>query len=260
MRGLNRIMETFRNHPGHQLVLKKLTLTTELSAEELDALRGTPVTIRDVAADEDIVPQGSRPNACTAVLSGFVCRYKLAADGRRQILSFHAPGEIPDIQSLHVQVMDHGITALRPTTVALLPHARLVPLLTAYPKLEHALWRETVLDAAIYRQWIFGLGQRSAEQRLAHLICETAARFRLVGLEEQARAVPLRQTQLADALGLSSVHVNRVLQELRARALVGPERNAIVVRDAAGLSAYAEFDGAYLTLKGVSSDRAGRGT
>ena len=251
-------MTPFGKHPDHARVLRKLTLTTELSAEELEALRDTPVAIRHIEADEDIVPQGAKPSNCTAVLSGFACRYKLGVDGRRQILSFHAPGDMPDIQSLHVEVMDHGLMALRPTTVALLPHARLIALMIAQPKIEHALWREVVLDAATYRQWIFGLGRRTAEERLAHLICETAARFELIGMPDQAAAVPLRQTQLADALGLSTVHVNRVLQELRARSLLGPRRNAIEVLQPEALRAFADFDAAYLTLQGVSPHRSGR--
>lgn len=242
-------MLTLGHQPGHSRLLSKLAANTALSEEDRSALLALPVTVRSVAADRDIVAHGERPNHCTVLLEGFACRYKLAPDGRRQILSLHVPGDMPDLQSLHVEAMDHGLAVLRPSRVASVAHAHLIELMQARPALAAAFWRETLVDAAIYREWLFGLGRREASARLAHLVSETAERFVSVGLAEHAAALPLKQIQLADALGLSPVHVNRVLRELRERHLLGPSRAAIEVLDARGLAAFCAFNAGYLYLE-----------
>ncbi|MGA0607539.1 Crp/Fnr family transcriptional regulator [Phenylobacterium sp. VNQ135] len=242
-------MPTLGRHPGHARLLSKLATTTALSEDDLAALVALPVTVRDVGADADLIRQGERPAHCTLLLEGFACRYKLADDGRRQILSLHVPSDMPDVQSLHTVAMDHGLATLRPSRVASIAHNHLVDLMSARPAVAAALWRETLVDAAIYREWLFGLGRREAIVRLAHLVSETVARFRSVDLPNQAAALPLKQIQLADALGLSPVHVNRVLKELRERRLLGPGRSAIEVRDRLGLAELCGFNDGYLHLR-----------
>jgi len=240
---------TLGDQQGHDRLLRKLATTTALSNDDLAALLALPVTVRQAPADSDLILQGERPAHCTLLLEGFACRYKLAPDGRRQILSLHVPGDMPDIQSLQVVSMDHGLAALRPSRIANIAHVHLVELMDARPAVATALWRETLVDAAIYREWLFGLGRREASTRLAHLVSETVARFASVGLPEQAAALPLKQVQLADALGLSPVHVNRVLRELRERGLLGPSRSSIEVRDRAGLAEFCAFNEGYLYLR-----------
>ena len=147
---------------------------------------------------------------------GFSLSRKTTEEGKRQILSFHVPGDIPDLQSLHLHVSDHDLAALSPAVVGFIPHDALHVTVRKRPNLAAALWRDTLVDAAIFRDWIVNVSRRPASVRLAHLLAELARRLKAVGLMKGNSAhLPLTQTHLADALGLTSIHVNRVLQELR---------------------------------------------
>ena len=231
-------------------LLWKLDSIATLSDEEKQALLELPLTIKVFEADSDIVRDGDRPSECCLLLSGFVCRYKILPDGSRQIMGFYIPGDIPDLQSLHLTVMDHSIGTLVTSSIALVPHESLRSCLEAHPGLAAAFWRDTLIDAAMFREWLIGMGRRSAYQRIAHLLCELQMRLRAVGLAgEKGYDLPVTQNELADALGLSTVHVNRVLQDLRGEGLIVLHGGTLHIPDLEALQAAGGFDPAYLHLK-----------
>jgi CRP-like cAMP-binding protein len=234
------------NFHSHRLLLKLQSVAT-LPAEDKAALIRLPMTVARISADTDIQREGDRPSACCLLLEGYACRYRVLAGGQRQIMSFHTPGDIVDLQSLHLQVMDHSIAALVPSQVAFIPHQALHDLIQQHPRLGAALWRDTLIDAAIFREWLVGIGRRSSYARIAHLFCELIYKLKAVGLGEGPTfELPITQGELADALGISDVHVNRVLQQLRAEGLIRLRRGALTVLDWQGLISAGEFDPAYL--------------
>jgi CRP-like cAMP-binding protein len=247
------------NHssPADRLILKLETLAA-LSEEEKQALRSLPMTVKVFGADQDIVREGDCPVECCLVISGVVFRYLMLDDGRRQIMGFYIPGDIPDLQSLHIKTMDHCVGTLVPTTVALIPHQSLNELNTRYPGVANALWRETIVDAAMFRLWMVGLGRKSAHERIAHLFCELLVRFKAVGLAKDARTCefPMTQIELSDAIGLSKVHVNRVLQDLRADGLITLRGHSLHIDDWERLQQRAKFNPTYLHLDGREQQNA----
>ncbi|WP_262273537.1 Crp/Fnr family transcriptional regulator [Microvirga yunnanensis] len=231
-------------------LLWKLDSIADLSDEEKRAVLDLPMNVKIFEADSDIVRDGDRPSECCLVLSGFICRYKILSDGKRQIMGFYIPGDIPDLQSLHLKVMDNSIGALATSSIALIPHESLRALLERHPGLGAVLWRDTLIDAAMFRAWMIGIGRRSAYQRIAHLLCELQMRLRAVGLAgEHGYDLPVTQNELGDALGLSTVHVNRVLQDLRSEGLIVLRGGTLHIPDWEALQAAGDFDSAYLHLK-----------
>lgn len=218
------------------------------------ALRALPMRIQSVPADQDVVREGDRPYESCLVLDGFMCRHKVVAHTQRQILSFHIPGDMPDLQSLHIEVMDYGLCALTPSTVAFIPHAAIRNAIKSAPEINELLWRESLCDAAIYRAWIASLGRRDAVQRVAHLFCEVFARMSSRDLTEKAGFVlPITQAEMADALGLSPVHVNRTLQELRRAGVIVSAGQYHSFTDWRRLAEVGDFDPSYLQLKHFKS-------
>jgi CRP-like cAMP-binding protein len=243
------VQSSTNSHPDHSRLIRKLEAIVDLSPEERDALHGLPLTIKTLGADQDIVHDGDRPSECCLIIEGFTCRYKLLPDGRRQIMSFHIPGDIPDLQSLHLKVMDHSLGTLVPTKVAYIPHDAVRELTRRCPRICDAFWRDTLIDAAVFREWMIGMGRRSAYTRIAHLLCELLVRLRSVGLANGYDIeLPITQAELGDSLGLSTVHVNRVLQELRGNDLITLRARFLSVRDWPGLKEAGEFDPTYLHL------------
>jgi CRP-like cAMP-binding protein len=242
--------QTLAALPERSRLIRKLQSIAHLSEEEQQALLNLPVTVKNVAADQDIVRDKDRPNQCCLLLEGFVARYKLLDGGKRQIMAFHTPGDIPDLQSLHLKVMDHSIGTLVSSKLAFIPHASIRALIRRHPILGDALWRDTLVDAAIFREWMVGLGRREAYARVAHLMCELLVRFKAVGLAtDHAYELPLTQAELGDALGLSTVHVNRVLQELRRDDLILLRNRYLVIQDWDRLKEAGEFDPTYLQVE-----------
>src|SRR5688572_2740544 len=203
-------------HPHTFALIRKLESIAPLAPEEKAALLRLPLRLKTVPADQDIVREGDTPSECCLIVEGFACRYYLTDGGKRQIHSFHIAGDIPDLQSLHLDVMDHSLGTLVPSKLAFIQHDDLRALMRSHPRLGDLFWRDTLIDAAVFRQWMVGMGRRSAYSHMAHVLCELLVRLRAVHLvEDHAFQLPVTQVDLADALGLSPVHVNRVLQELR---------------------------------------------
>jgi CRP-like cAMP-binding protein len=236
--------------PLHPLV-QKLASIAALSQEEEEAIWALPVTVKEIRADQDVVRDGERPSQCCVVVEGFLCRYKQLPDGTRQIHSVHVPGDMPDLQSLHLQVMDHGLSALTPSKVGLIPHEAIRKLTRAQPRLADALWRDTLVDAAIFREWIVNVGAREAYSRIAHLLCEIFLKLKAVGLTKgYSFELPITQAEFADATGLSTVHVNRSVMQLRGNGLITWEKGKCTIHNWEDLKRDAMFDPTYLHLNG----------
>lgn len=194
------------------------------------------------------------------VLDGLAASYKLLANGERQITSFRIQGDLCESQTFVSPCLDYSISALSPLLVATVPRRALLLLAEAYPELVGLLWRETALSAAIEREWIVNLGRRPAPERMAHLFCEMQARMQDAGLAAGPRfSFPVTQGGLADALGLSTVHVNRSLQQLRGLGLIEFGSGVAVVEDLEALREFAGFESEYLKIEARPEGVSGRG-
>ncbi|MCP1838371.1 MULTISPECIES: Crp/Fnr family transcriptional regulator [Bradyrhizobium] len=230
-------------------LITKLTVSNRLDSDDIQSLQQLPIQERQVPAQHIIVADGSRPKECCLLAEGFAYRAKITQDGKRQVLSLHIPGEIPDLQSLYLNVMDHDFTTLTPCTLGLIPHEAIKALCKQRPNVTGALWRETLIDAAIFREWIVNVGRRSADERMAHLFAEIHRRLRAVGRTSDGDFnFPITQSDLGDCLGLSTVHVNRTLQELRQQGIMQVERPHYRILDHDKLEELAGFDPTYLHL------------
>lgn len=234
----------------HDRLIRKLQSIGQLTPAEEAAISRLAMDLRTVQENADIVREYDTATECCVLIDGMLCRYKLLDEGQRQILSFHTPGDIPDLQSLHLKVMDHSVGTLTPATVALVPHTVLRDLIAAHPGIGSLLWRDTLIDASIFREWLLNIGRRFAHARIAHLFCELFCRLNAVGLADDSRMVlPLTQTELGDALGLSSVHVNRMLQDLRKDGLIESQGRNVKITDWPRLQQVGGFDPSYLHLR-----------
>ena len=243
-------MTSAPNPTAHPLI-RKLESIVDLSPEERDALGQLPMMVREFKADQDIVREQDRPSQCFTILQGFTFRYKVMEGGKRQIFAFHIPGDTPDMQSLHLSVMDHTIATLVPCKVGFIPHDVVRALIRAHPRIGDVFWRDTLIDAAVFREWMAGIGRRSAYARIAHLFCEMFVRLKVIGLTNgQSCELPFTQAELGDALGLSTVHVNRSLQEMRGDGLISSRTNStLTILDWEGLKKAGEFDPTYLHIQ-----------
>ncbi|GEO15027.1 Crp/Fnr family transcriptional regulator [Microvirga aerophila] len=199
---------------------------------------------------QDVVREGDRPSRSCLLLSGFACVYKVTGDGKRQIVGFSIPGDIPDLQSLHLKVLDNSVSTLTPCQVGFITHDALRDICERYPRITVAFWRETLVDAAIFREWVTNVGRRDAYSRIAHVLCEMLVRLKAIGLaEDHACDLPITQVEFADAVGVSTVHVNRVLQDMRADGLIETKGTQVSVPDRERLKHVGDFDPSYLHLE-----------
>jgi CRP-like cAMP-binding protein len=229
---------------------RKLESIFTLTEEEHGALLSLPMQVAMLKEDQDIVREGDRPSRCCLLLSGLACAYKVTGDGRRQIVSFTVPGDIPDLQSLHLKVLDTSIGTLTPCRVGFIQHEVLHDLCRNHYRFAAAFWRETLVDAAIFREWMVNVGRREAYHRMAHVLCELMVRLRAVGLvEDHACELPITQAEFGDALGVSTVHVNRVLQALRSEGLIELKGEQLKILDWDRLKEVGDFDPTYLHLQ-----------
>jgi CRP-like cAMP-binding protein len=231
-------------------LLMKLTLRDEISAEEEAALRDAVGTPTDVPSDRTIIRAGQQLNESTLLLDGLMCRYKDLRSGVRQISELHVAGDFVDLHSFLLRKLDHSIMTLTPCTIVTVPHDKLKSITERYPHLTRLLWFSTNLDAAIHREWVLSLGRRTAAQRTAHLFCELYVRLEIVGLTDDFTfRLDLTQLDLAECLGLTSVHVNRTLKALREEGLIEFRGGVVKIQDMQGLARVAEFSTDYLSLE-----------
>ena len=231
-------------------LLYRLERAGPLSPQDRQRVAELPLTVINVAANQEVAHPGEAPSRCILLLSGFLYSHKMAKGARRQITSFIVPGDIADLHSLHLPSLDHGLSALGPAVVALLPHGALRDMLDRSPQLAQAFWRETFIEAAVSREWLTSLGRRDAIARVAHVVCELAVRLQAVDLARNlCFSIPWTQTDLADACGISSVHANRVVQELRRLGLVDWDTKQVRIRDWETLTKLGDFSDRYLQLR-----------
>jgi len=232
-------------------LVRKLEHFVRLSAEERVALeRASSGRQRVLRAREDIIREGEAPRFVNLVLQGWACRFKHLDDGRRQIMAFFLPGDLCDLNAFLLRQMDHSLGTISEATIAELTHDALEDLAGHHPRIRQALWWEALVGAAVQREWTVNLGQRSALERVAHVLCELFLRLRAVGLTDgDICEWPLTQTELADTTGLSPVHVNRTLQELRASGLILLKGKVLRIPDLDALQRAAMFNPNYLHLE-----------
>jgi CRP-like cAMP-binding protein len=237
-------------HPAITPLIRKLESIFTLDESEKAALLNLPLQVATLRADQDIVRERDRPSRSCALLEGFACTFKITPEGKRQITAFHIAGDIPDLQSLHLEVLDSSVGTLTPCTVGFIQHESLHQLCDQHPRIARALWRETLIDAAIFREWTVNVGRREAYHRIAHILCELVVRMEAVGLaQDHTCEIPITQGEFADATGLSNVHVNRVFQELRGDGLIVFKGSTLQVPDWDKLKVAGEFDPTYLHLQ-----------
>jgi CRP-like cAMP-binding protein len=230
--------------------LMKLRARDEVDAEEEEAIRGTVAEVREYRSREVIVRSHRALETSNILLSGVACRQKDLSDGRRQITELHVDGDYTDLHSFTLKSLDHEVMALTDCTLAVIPHERLQEITRRFPHLTRVYWFATNLDAAIHREWALSLGRRNAAERMAHLFCELHVRLGLVGLVDgESYALALTQNDLAECLGLTSVHVNRTLMQLREDGMLEFRGGRVTIRDLPRLQALAEFDESYLYLE-----------
>ncbi|MBR0847504.1 Crp/Fnr family transcriptional regulator [Bradyrhizobium diazoefficiens] len=228
-------------------LVRRLRTSSGISEEDVKDIDALPIAVRQYPAEAIVVRDGERPSECCLVVDGFCARSKTIASGRRQILSIHIPGEIPDLMSLFLHVMDHDLTTLTPSTLGFIRHETLQKLHRRRPNVAELFWRDTLIDSAMFREWIVNVGQRPAPARLAHVMIELRERLRIIGrLDGASFEMPLTQEQIGEALGITAVHANRVIRQLREDGIVELHRGRVTVLDERRFLELADFDGRYL--------------
>jgi CRP-like cAMP-binding protein len=234
----------------NEVLTRKLREHSRLGGEDLAELSRLSHQSRHLDANEDLIRQGDKPDVAALVMSGMVGRYHLLKDGGRQYLSFHIRGDLPDAQSLFLDQMDHAVCAIGEAEMVLIPHAQIRKMFERRPMVGFAIWRETLIDAAIFREAITNNSGRSMRARMAHLFCEIFYRARNSGLiDGNVCDFPLSQTQIGETLGMAIATVNRTLQALRRARLIEFKGGRLTIRDWNRLAVQGDFNPEYLHLK-----------
>ena len=229
------------------LFVDKLARLVPFEDPDVAALCGATSRSKEVAAKVDLIREGDRPGPVFVMIEGWAYRYKVVPDGGRQIVGFMMPGDCCDLHVGLLAEMDHGIQTLTRSRVATINRTEMDELLDGHPKIAKAMYLSQLIDEGTMRAWITSMGRRSSIQRVAHLVCELYLRAKNVGLiVEPVFTLPLSQIQLADALGMTPVHLNRVVKELRTTGAMKLSRGSVEVVDPDRLIQIAGFDGNYL--------------
>ena len=228
-------------------LIKRLRISSAIAEEDIKEIEALPISVRQYPAETAVVRDGERATDCCLIADGFCARSKTITSGKRQILSLHIPGEIPDLMSLFLHVMDHDLSTLTAATLGFISHETLQKLHRRRPVVAEMFWRDTLIDAAMFREWIVNVGQRPAPARLVHVMIELRERLRIIGRVDGASfEMPLTQEQIGEALGITAVHANRVIRQLREEGIVELHRGRVTVLDERKFLELADFDGRYL--------------
>ncbi|KQP61676.1 cyclic nucleotide-binding protein [Methylobacterium sp. Leaf399] len=234
----------------HHALIKKLESFESLSDDDRSALDALVPKVRQVGARVDLIREGEVPENVHLVLDGFACRYKVLADGQRQIMAYFLPGDFCDLNVFILDQMDHSIGTISACQIVDIPRAAIDEITASHPRVTRAFWWCALVDEAILREWLVNLGAREANQRIAHIMCEILMRLDAVGrVRDNSYQFPFTQTDIADTMGLSNVHVNRTLRELRELGLVTLKHRVLTILDVDRLKAYCGFNANYLHLK-----------
>ncbi len=237
---------------AHALI-RRFEMLRPLSRADGDALIGAIESVRDVPAQTVLTREGDRPTVVHILLEGFACRYKTVDDNRRQIVGFLVPGDICDAQAFLLERIDCSVAALTDSRIATVRREALEPVCKHHPALMRALLWSLLVDGSMSREWLANMGRRTPSKRIGHLLCEMLTRLRAVGLADDDRfAFPVTQADLGDTVGVSTVHVNRTLQQLKGLGLIASKRWLFEVLDVERLKAFSDFDPLYLHLNQVT--------
>lgn len=232
-------------------LLRKLSAAADLREADRKAVKQLSTRLRSFEPKEEIIGHGERPQFLHLMTQGWAARYKSLPNGTRQIVGFLIPGDFCD---LHVQIlgaMDHSIVALSRCEVAFIPANEFDQLTEQRTRLTRALWWTTLVDEAVLREWVLNAGRRGAYEAAAHLLCEMHCRLDLVRLVQDGQiAMPLTQEELGDALGITTVHTNRILQRLRKEGLITFKSGLLTIHDVGALRAAGGFNPDYLHIRG----------
>jgi CRP-like cAMP-binding protein len=240
---------TAGRHPL-ELLVRNLELRSPLPPEDREAVLNLPHTLRTLEAGTYTIREADAPEHCAVLVSGFAYRQKLTGDGSRQIVALHIPGDALDFQNLFLDVSDHSLQMLTRAEVAFIAIPDLQVLARERPAVGHAILVKILVEASIFREWVLNVGRRDSRARLAHLLCELAVRLDAEGLaEDYGYEMPMTQEQLADALGLTPVHVNRTLKALEAEGLIVRSKRSVSFPDWKRLRLAGDFNQRYLHLE-----------
>jgi CRP-like cAMP-binding protein len=230
-------------------LVTKLRLHAKLGEDDKAAVLALPHVVRSLEGGRYIVREGDRPTHCCLLVSGFAIRHKIVEGGGRQIVNIHVAGDMVDMQNALLDTADHNVQTLTVVEAAYIPREALMELAFTRPAVGRAFWLETLVEASIAREWIANVGRRDARARVAHLLCEFAYRLDAVGLGEECNyKLPMTQEQIADTVGLTSVHVNRTLKSLDAEGLTTRSLRSVKINDWKRMAQVADFRSTYLHL------------
>lgn len=231
-------------------LLAKLEWRHDIPPLVKEQLSGVLRRERAFEAGQDFSREAWRAGACGLLVDGLAARYKLMSNGRRQITALHVPGDFVDLPNLLIGPSDYEVTALAPSRIALAEHELLRDLMASSAGLTRVLWADSLVEAAIQQEWLVSMGRRSALQHLAHVVCELFLRLKVVGQTDGSSfRLPLTQSDVADVLGLSMVHVNRMLKMLRNDAVMTWANQHVTIADWRRLCDIAQFDPGYLAFR-----------
>jgi CRP-like cAMP-binding protein len=232
---------------SYEALIAKLRRMGPLNDEDVAALEAIPVRRESRRAGTYVVREGDRVETCAVLLTGYGCRSKTTREGRRQIVSFHMPGDILDVQHILLERADHNVQVITNATYIVMKAADLRDLVRRRSNIAEALWRDSLIDASVFREWVLNVGQRDARTRIAHMLCEFAMRNAAAGQgSPELFDLPMTQETIGDATGLTPVHVNRMLAALDSEGVIVRQRQQIQIADWPRMKRIADFDPAYL--------------
>lgn len=231
-------------------LLRKLESWHPLKPDERRTVLELPHFLRNLEPHQVLIWDGDRPQQTCMIVKGFACRHKVAGNGARQILSIHMKGDLIDLQNSLLGVADHNVQMITAGTVAFIPVEAVREIAYRIPSVGMAMWYETLVEGSIFREWLLNVGRRDAFTAVAHLLCELALRMEKAELGHSASyELPLTQEQLADAVGLTAVHVNRTLMRLEEQGHIRRTKRHITIDDWHTLAKVADFQPRYLHLQ-----------
>ena len=238
-----------RPHSDLQPFLDRLTSRSVLTQPEQQAILDLPRHVEQVRSNRDFVRLGERVHHSCFVADGIVGGFGQNASGGRQITSFFIPGDMADLQSVVQPGPTTALQALSVATILKIPHAAIRAVAARYPAVAAAFWRDCMVDTAVLAQWVVNIGRRDARERIAHLLCEAAVRFKAAPAKgDVVFPFAVTQLQMADATGLTPVHINRTIMALRKEELVTIRGHTVWIHDWDSLAEVADFDPEYLQI------------
>jgi CRP-like cAMP-binding protein len=235
-----------------QPLLRTLGKHAELNSSEEAAILALPHEVRTIEAGQYMVCEGDQSDHCLLVTGGFCFRHKILGNGSRSISSIHMKGDMVDLHNAILRIADHSVQALSRCRVAKIPQDAIRAMVAAFPQIASAMWRSTLVDGSISREWTANVGRRDAATRLMHLLCEFGTRLQDAGIGDRSSYdLPMTQEQLADATGLTPVHVNRTLKDLQDRGLIERRVRHVHIADWHRAEDSADFNTNYLHLSEI---------